>query len=445
MFKRILLSTAIAAVCAGTFSTATFASFENSPFFTDATVTGSISNLTRHRERRKALHGDFDQNIYHSTTIATVDFSSGLINGMLGFDGGIFGTYDMWDTKSSLWSEFSLVDKDGKIDNGISLYKAALKLHLGDVKIRAGYIQPSGPGVLGVNWSFVPGTYRGAEAVYSANDLTVAYFVADQYKNPWNYDLDEMLMKDGKTKIDYVQSLGASYNFGNGFSAVAGYGGSKDFIDQYKFKVAYDKDGMHLSYHFYGMDDSSSAERVYNNDGVNLTNNIHDSLTYQHAIASKFIVDQWTFRAEATYTKSKGSESNFAFRPTGYNGGFGKSQGAYEIWWDSRSDWNHNEEKAVFVGAWYDFMNGWNAGASFAYGWDGKSNDPAVTDKLKEQAWNLDLGYTFQEGQFKGSSIKLHYTDYDLKTDVESWSTAFPNAFQDERDIKLMFFMPFSF
>ena len=28
---------------------------------------------------------------------------------------------------------------------------------------------------------------------------------------------------------------------------------------------------------------------------------------------------------------------------------------------------------------------------------------------------------------------------------TDSWSTAFPNAFQDERDIKLMFFIPLSF
>ncbi len=440
MFKKTLLSLAVLAATSAGFSTGA-AAVDTGAFFTDATVSGGIYNLTRHRERRDAPNGDFKENIYHSTTLANVDFSSGLINGMFGFDAGIFGTYDMWDTDSSQWSEFSLIDKDGKIENGVALYKAALKMHVGDITLRAGYIQPTGPGVLGTNWSFVPGTYRGAEAVYSANNFTLAYMIADQYKNPWNYDVDNFYMKDG-TEIDYVQSLGASYNFGNGVTTMIGYGGSKDFIDQYKFKVAYDTADMHLSYHFYAMGDDNGHSHSVNPIE---TNNVFDGLTYQHALVSKFIKDQWTFRAEATHTKSKGTESNFAFRPTGYNGGFGKSQGAYEIWWDSRSDWNHNEEIAVFVGAWYDFMNGWNAGASFAYGWDGKSNDPAVTDKLKEQAWNLDVGYTIQTGALQGASVKLHYTDYDLKTNVNSWSAAFPNAFQDERDVKLMFMMPLSF
>ncbi|UYM15809.1 OprD family porin [Endozoicomonas euniceicola] len=447
MFKRTLIATAvIAAACA---STTTSANTSTSAFFDDSTVSGGVYNMTRIRDRQPNGSEHFAENIHHSTTMVGLNFSSGLVGGVFGIDLGAHGTWDMWNSGSSQWSEFSLVDDKNKIKDGFTINRANVKLDFDVFKARAGYIQPSGPGVLGVNWSFMPGTYRGAEGVYSANGLTIAYMWADEYKNPWNYDMEKMTRNDAvtdkddnvitkATEIDYVQSLGASYAFGNGYSVLGAWGEGEDFVDLYKFKLAKDGEGFNVSYHFYGMNDRDDKE-----DSLN---NIYDGLTYQHVLMSKFNKDNWTFRAEATYTIAKGKQGNFVVRPTGYNGGFGKSNGAYEVWWDSRSDFNHNEEKAVFLGATYDFDHGWSAGASFAYGWDGKSNDTKVTtEKLKEIAYNLDVGYTFQSGQLKGASVKAHYTIYDLETDVNSWSTAFPNAFRDERDLKISFAMPFSF
>ena len=272
------------------------------------------------------------ENIYHSTTLADIDVSSGLLGGFLGLDVGAFGTWDMWHSGTSQFSEVSLIDDKGNIKNGISFYKAAVRLEHFSFKAHGGYIQPSGPGVLGVNFSFVPGTYRGFEGIYSRNRLTVAYMWADTYKKPWIYDMKRMLRKDGSA-ISYVYSIGAQYGAGNGISVMGGFGQAQDFIDLYKLKLTFDGHDFGVSYHFYAMNDKDDSGIVWNADDTNnTTNDIFDGLAYQHALMSHFHINRWTLRAEATYTRARGSESNFAFRPTGYNGGFGDSNGAYEVW-----------------------------------------------------------------------------------------------------------------
>ena len=69
---------------------------------------------------------------------------------------------------------FMHLDKDGAIRMDLSLihiqmcirdrYKAAAKFKYGPVWARAGYIQPTGQTLLAPHWSFMPGTYQGAEA-----------------------------------------------------------------------------------------------------------------------------------------------------------------------------------------------------------------------------------------------------------------------------------------
>ena len=132
----------------------------------------------------------------------------------------------------------------------------------------------------------------------------------------------------------------------------------------------------------------------------------------------------------------------FAYRLTSR---YGSSNGAYEPWWDNRSDWDHDNEKAVFVAVARDLSDiiapGWDAGVSYALGWDGRAY--GVSGHLKEQAVGLDLGYTFQDGYMEGASVKLHYTWYDNMSGFNSW-WPYQNAFQDEHDIKFSLVIPFS-
>ena len=54
--------------------------------------------------------------------------------------------------------------KTGPATKAYKLYKAAAKFKYGPVWARAGYIQPTGQTLLAPHWSFMPGTYQGAEA-----------------------------------------------------------------------------------------------------------------------------------------------------------------------------------------------------------------------------------------------------------------------------------------
>ena len=238
--------------------------------------------------------------------------------------------------------------------------------------------------------------------------------------------------------MKYTHSLGATYDFGNGFNVLGAFGQGEDFVDLYKLKLGYAVDGLNLNYQYYAADDKDNVK--------DSANNMYDGRGYQHVLASSFSSGSWSFRGEATYTRAKGNKGAFVFRPTYQSG---KSDGAYDVWWDNRSDFNHDGEKAVFAGAWYDFTEkgyaGLTAGLSTAYGWGAKSQDETIsTETLKEIGYSLDVGYQFQTGDLKGASVALHVTYFDNKTKVGDYTSAFPNAFQNEWDFKLFLMMPFS-
>ncbi|MFO6423400.1 OprD family outer membrane porin [Motilimonas sp. KMU-193] len=420
-------------------------------FIEDSSLNGGLYLWDRNRDRRDAPDGDFKTNLSHTTVNANLDFTSGYANGIIGVDFGVFfaadlrndgdphhemaffpGSNNPWDID---WSQT-------KSDSGASIYKAAVKIKGGPAWAKAGYFQPSGPGVLGVNWSFMPGTYLGGEAGFAMNGFELAAAYASEYKAPWYKDTYGFRMNDGQTKVDYLYSVGGRYTFDFGTSVEVAYGESEDYLRNSHVKLKHDmtvreRDSLYMTYQLYMMSDVNSHDNVNEN---------FDGTAYQHFVGARYNTGPYTVRAEGLYTKAPQSNSDhrgyFAYRLTSEYGG---SNGAYEPWWDARSDWNHDEEKAVFVGVWRDLADlgatGWSVGASYGYGWGGESID--TTDELKEEAYNFDIAYTVQDGTFKGTTAKLHYTDYNNKSDQPSWG-AFKNAFQDEQDLKLMVIVPFS-
>lgn len=420
-------------------------------FIDDSSLSGGLYLWDRNRDRLDAPDGDFKTNLSHTTINANVDFTSGYASDIIGFDFGVFfaadlrndgdphhemsffpGSNNPWDID---WSQT-------KADSGVSIYKAAVKVKGGPAWAKAGYFQPSGPGVMGVNWSFMPGTYLGGEAGVSMNGFEFATAYATEYKAPWYKDTYGFKMNDGTTDVDYMWSVGGRYTFDFGTSVEMAYGQSQDYLTNAHFKAKHNMtvrqdDSLYLTYQLYMMSDVDS----HNDQNENFDGN-----AYQHYLGARWNTGPYTVKAEGLYTKAPQSESyhqgQFAYRMTSAYGG---SNGAYEPWWDARSDWNHDEEKAVYVGLWRDLSDlgarGWSVGASYAYGWGGESI--TTTEELREEAYNLDIAYTVPEGSFKGTTAKLHYTDYNNKSNEPSWA-GFKNAFQDEQDLKLMLIMPFS-
>ena len=394
-------------------------------FIDDSTLTGGIYYWQRERDRKDVTDGDkYKTNLSHSTWNANLDCQSGYAADMFGLDIAAFTAIEMAENGDSSHPNEIAFSKSNKAydedwsgdKSGISLYKAAAKFKYGPVWARAGYIQPTGQTLLAPHWSFMPGTYQGAEA--GAN-------------------------------VDYLHSLGAKYDFKNNFVLEAAFGQAEGYIDQYFAKASYKFDiagsPLTTSYQFYGTRDKVDDRSV---------NDLYDGTAWLQALTFGYrAADVVDLRLEGTWVKADGQQGYFLQRMTPT---YASSNGRLDIWWDNRSDFNANGEKAVFFGAMYDLKN-WNLpgfaiGASYVYAWDAKpatwqSNPDAYYDKnrtIEESAYSLDAVYTIQDGRAKGTMFKLHFTEYDNHSDIPSWGGGYGNIFQDERDVKFMVIAPFT-
>ena len=157
-------------------------------------------------------------------------------------------------------------------------------------------------------------------------------------------------------------------------------------------------------------------------------------------------------RLEGTWVKAEGQQGYFLQRMTPT---YASSNGRLDIWWDNRSDFNADGEKAVFFGAMYDLKTG----TCLAGRWERPTRTPGMRSRadmatpdayydpnyrLKESSYSLDAIYTLQEGRAKGTMFKLHFTQYDNHSDIPSYAGGYGNIFQDERDVKFMVIAPFT-
>ena len=423
-------------------------------FFKDAKITGSVDYFQRRRDRRDLDDNNkYRRNLDHTTLHSSINFDSGFFNDVIGFNLGFYGNTDLRNKAApdhemnfEPWRDpwhpnWSRQDPNG----GASYSRAHFKFRYSNFWAKLGYFQPSGPGILGVNWSISPGTYRGAEIGGDFDTeygkLSTAIAIVDKYKAPWFKRQYRFYQNDGETKVNYVYSLGVRYALKNNLTFDVAFGQSEGYFTNGHVKVSYHtpvKSGnLNLAYQFYAVDDSDNSGSINDN---------FDSLSYQHVLRSGYHIDAWTFTAEFSYTAAPMSNANqlgyFVYRPASP---FGSSGGAYDIWWNARSDWNHDKEKAIFVKVDRTLndlgLRGWSAGVSYAHGWGGRAF--GVDETLREHAFNADITYKVPSGRFKDTSLNIHWTTYKNKTNQRSWE-GFKNAFQDEKDIKIFLTMPFS-
>lgn len=450
------------------------ASYEK--FVDDSKLTGGLFYMQRDRDRRLlppgSSDGPYSHNLAHSTIQAALNFNSGYAWDFIGLDLGGFYAYDLTQggTGVDQENEFSFAGnkwgsnfKDGQPHKGASLSTAALKFKAFDgvLTAKGGLTQLYVPGLIGVNWSYQPGTYLGGQAEVNYGGLYVTGAYATEYKAPWFRDTQKFSRAKpwatpfaAENTIDYIYAIAARYTFENGLGLTAGFGQSDNYMDSYFAKVAYKFDvlgGLNTSYQFYGS--KTETYKGPNDKGVLVDLETYDGLAWQQALTASLNYDLYDFRAEALFTKAEGSEGNYLPRLTR---GYGNSQGANEIWWDSRSDWNANNEKALFLGVQRkldDLMGapGWAVGVSGAYGWDMEKGDGTKASNGADTEWavNFDVMYTVQEGLAKGTLFKLHYTNYNNNIpnggkEASGW-TELPNVFASEHDVKFQVIMPLSF
>lgn len=445
-------------------------------FIDDSALKGGIYYWQRERDRKdvnktikqkqpdgsiKVLdnpdYNKYMTNLSHATANLNLDFSSGYAWDMLGFDIAAFSAIEIADAHDSghpneiaFSSKNRAYDEDYSGDkSGVSLYKAAAKFKYGNWWARGGYIQPSGQTLLAPHWSLLPGTYRGVETGYrydfgDAGELSLSYMWADKYKSPWHTQMDNFRRADRKTGVSYLHSVGAKYDFKNEWVLEAAYGQARNYVDQYFAKSSYKMsvlgNPLTTSYQFYGTQD-----RVHDK---NDPNSIYDGLAWLQALTFGYTTGQFDWRLEGTYVKAEGNQGYFLQRMTPT---YSSSNGRLDVWWDNRSDFNANGEKALYAGVLYDLskwdLPGFAIGGSYVYAWDAKPSTNPIYDqnqRLKESAWSLDALYTIQEGRAKGTLFKLHYTQYDNHSDIPSWGGGYGNIFQDEKDVKFMVIAPFT-
>ncbi|MFU2318419.1 chitoporin ChiP [Rahnella sp. PCH160] len=445
-------------------------------FIDDSTLTGGVYYWQRERDRKDlnktkeetrpdgskvtVNNPDYDKyatNLSHATANLNLDFSSGYAWDMFGIDIAAFTAIELAEASDSghpneiaFSSKNHAYDEDYSGDKGgVSLYKAAGKFKYSGFWGHAGYIQPTGQTLIAPHWSFMPGTYRGAEAGYKHDfgdpgELSFSYMWADEYKSPWHLEMDDFRQNDKKTGVSYIHSLGAKYDFKNDLVLEAAFGQAESYVDQYFAKASYNIDLMGnpltTSYQFYGAEDRISSQ--------NDPNSLYDGLAWLQALTFGYTTGQFNWRLEGTMVKAEGNQGYFLQRMTPT---YSSSNGRLDVWWDNRSDFNANGEKAVYAGVLYDLakweLPGFAVGGSYVYAWDAKpSTNPAYdqSQRLKESAWSLDALYTIQEGRAKGTLFKLHYTQYDNHSDIPSWGGGYGNIFQDEKDVKFIVIAPFT-
>ncbi|WP_318464317.1 OprD family outer membrane porin [Photobacterium leiognathi] len=432
---------------------------EEIAFFSESKISGNVNFWFRDRQRAgkdnapgEIIGNDTKKgaNLDHGSVFANLGFNSGYIADTVGLDLVVYSTFDLYQDAgkwgaghemnfltcdspyaSDCYPEGATAEDTG--ENGVSYSTANLKFKFGEnVTAKAGYFQPSVPSTLGVNWSFAPGTYLGGEVGANFGDLALGAVYATEYKAPWFKSTYEFQNGKGEDAGE-IYSLGARYTLANGVSIDAGYGGLTDG----------DRKNAHVKVK--GTTDGGFfwSPQVYMIDD----DNQYDDTAFQLAFLSSFASGPYSFRAETTYTMADSTEKrdkvgNFAYRLTEAYGG---SNGAYDIWWNNRSDYNHDGELALFGSMSRDFADigatGLNAGISAAYGFGAKS-DKAGVDELKEYAFSLFANYAIQTGALKDANISMYYTQYYNDSNATDWG-AYSNAFNDETDYKLILTMPF--
>ena len=354
--------------------TPVYAAYESN-FVDDSSLTGNVFFWNRDRERKNIDEHKYEKNLRHSSFNTNLDFKSGYIADRFAIELGGYGAWEVSNGGNGHPNEIGFSGantrwgEDWKKDvSGLSFYKALVNFKL-DEKfwLRAGYIQPSGQTLLAPHWSLLPGTYRGVEFgtlldFDDAGALSMSYMWKDKYKAPWYKRLYEFKQWGKGKKIDYLHSAGLKYDFKNDFVIESAFGQAQNYMNQFFGKASYKTDVFNnpltMSYQFYGAKDQSHKGK-----------DVYDGLAWLQAATLGYQMGPVGLRFEGVVVKAEGEQGFFLQRMTP---DYASSNGRLDIWWNSRSDFNANGEKALFAEITYDlgdlshYLTGWRTGASYA-------------------------------------------------------------------------------
>lgn len=385
--------------------------------FTDSSLTLSSTYYGRSRasDNRNRFNGGTPEagnagEIHVNAFGQRVDVRSGYAWGILGFDVG--GQTNLG--RGNGWSEVLLHKDPGNKDrSSAALSEAALKVRLGNedlaLEARGGYT-PVSIGSLGTSGGLFSHSYRGAEARIRYKDFSFGYGWADRFRNEWDDAYRRMYDKwhqnrfgngDG-SRVDYVHSLGARYEFGAekaGFIDV-GVGEGRRFRRNAQAAVSVPVklgDFGTLTLTGYGI--VAKYRELYSDKPKRTEYHLSGSARLQ--------TGRWTFMAGMGHTRAPDS-GEMQFRLTAWGSSDNRN---FIQTWGQLDDFVWDGQNVLKAGFKYGLgekirLPGLSVGASFNYSWNGVNG----AGRSRISGWEVDYmaEYAVREGHLKGLALGVY-------------------------------------
>ena len=263
-----------------------------------------------------------------------------------------------------------------------------------------------------------PTSFQGVSVDGEAGDFDL---YGSWYNKVSRYNFDKMenltnSNSGNNQKIDYVYTIGGSYNHESGLGSELAYAESESYLKlyhanlNYTFNLKNDTSLLVEGQYYKGKSNGSK----WKEDGETFGGFDSDANLYN--LNAKLTVDMLALKASYSQVdaKKKGGLGVFDYHLAYESGadyddlGYGTKR--------QISDFNHNGEKIWQAGAAYSFDRigapGLSLGYTYTSGSDIKADSKQYAGKYKESEHDFEVSYAFQQQQLKGLSFTLQYAKY---------------------------------
>ena len=221
-------------------------------------------------------------------------------------------------------------------------------------------------------------------------------------------------------KIDYVYTIGGSYNHESGLGSELAYAESESYLKlfhanlNYTFNLKNDTSLLVEGQYYKG----KSNGNKWKEGGETFGGFDNDANLYN--LNTKLTVDMLALKASYSQVdaEKKGGLGVFDYH-LAYDSGADYDDLGYGTK-RQISNFNHNGEKVWQAGAVYSFDRIGAPGLTLGYTYTSGSdiNADSKADKYKESEHDFEVSYAFQQQQLKGLSFTLQYAKYNADTQL---------------------------
>ena len=294
-----------------------------------------------------------------------------------------------------------------------------------NIKGKAGWIPIEKP-LLNTFYRLTPTRFQGAMAEAEVGDFEF-YGVWTNRVSIHNHDRMEKFTalkpgREGRDKkfetIDYIYTLGGSYNHESGLGSDLAYAESESYLKLYHANLNYtflldEQTSLLLEGQYYKGEENGNK---WKSDGKTFGGFDKDANLYN--LNARLTFDMLSFMASYSQVEAK---KNGALGEFDFHLAYDSGRDYDDIGFRTKrqiSSFNYNGESVWQAGVSYAFDNlglpGLSMGYTYTAGNDIEAtNKPDYTDKYKEKEHNVKLGYAFQQKALKGLSVTVLYAQHE--------------------------------